>query len=143
MRTGDEMKQIKTLILILFFASACSSRHNSVSEKGAGTLGLPALDSELDKVQPELITYDLVKEKVFARTGCFNCHSDKIQKHELNLKDLDHMLADSALLKPEHPEQSELFNMVDKGEMPPSGYRKLTKSERNFIFNWILAGAKN
>jgi hypothetical protein len=44
-------------------------------------------------------------------------------------------------IKPGNPSDSEIWEVIDDGSMPPKG--KLTSLQRSYIKTWIAAGAKN
>lgn len=46
-------------------------------------------------------------------------------------------------IKPGNPAESELFEKIVSGEMPPAGNPKLTNEQVNTIKQWIVEGAQN
>lgn len=87
-------------------------------------------------------TFEKTVRPIFAKR-CFKCHSDDVQKAELNLTSKAGVLkggeSGSALTAGE-PEKSSLYELVRDKHMPPEGETPLTDAEIMTIHNWISAG---
>jgi len=82
---------------------------------------------------------------VFA-TKCTGCHGSDLAKPECRfgyVLDLKRIAANPELVIPLRPDESELWVLVQRGEMPPadSPQGSLTRSQREIIRTWIAAGA--
>jgi mono/diheme cytochrome c family protein len=76
---------------------------------------------------------------------CVRCHGEKIHKAELDLSTPAGILKggeSGAVIVPQKPEKSLLFEKVHKGEMPPGKKDPLTEAEVSRIRQWIEDGAK-
>jgi mono/diheme cytochrome c family protein/uncharacterized membrane protein len=82
---------------------------------------------------------------VFA-ARCARCHGSDVPRPRGGfgyIDDLRRLSADHDKIVPDKPDESELWQMVHKGEMPPpdSPTGPLTASEKETIRAWIAAGA--
>jgi uncharacterized membrane protein len=82
---------------------------------------------------------------VFA-ARCAGCHGPALAKPQGRfgyVLDLRKMAGSPEMVIPSHPEQSELWAVVQHGEMPPEGSPQgpLTAEEKETIRRWIAAGA--
>ena len=84
-------------------------------------------------------------QEVFA-ARCTPCHGPDLQKPRGRfgyVLDLRRMAANPELVIPCRPDQSELWELVSRNEMPPedSPGGELTAPEKQLIHDWIAAGA--
>ena len=76
---------------------------------------------------------------------CFRCHGEKLQKGGIRLDSAEALLGksnDDALVKPGHPEESRLIEVIgykDEPKMPPDG--KLLDSDAQILREWVRRGA--
>jgi mono/diheme cytochrome c family protein len=82
---------------------------------------------------------------VFA-ARCTGCHGPDLPRPKNGfgyVTDLRKLASNGALVEPSHPEKSELWELVRRGEMPPadSPQGPLTTDEKETIRAWIVAGA--
>ncbi|MGE5192166.1 MAG: c-type cytochrome domain-containing protein, partial [Deltaproteobacteria bacterium] len=76
---------------------------------------------------------------------CLKCHGEKERKAELDLRTAAAVLKggeSGAVVVPEDPEKSLLYEKVAEGEMPPGKKDKLSETEVATIRRWIEAGAR-
>lgn len=76
---------------------------------------------------------------------CGKCHTDKVQKAELNLTSAAAIRSGGEsgdVFVASNTADSLLFEMILDGSMPPEDEPQLTKSEIAVIRNWISSGAK-
>lgn len=74
-----------------------------------------------------------------AQTGC---HDNASHKEGVILTSYNSTMS-SGGVRPGYPNNSKLYRIINSGEMPPSGYPKLTADQKTLIYNWILQGAEN
>ncbi len=67
------------------------------------------------------------------------CHDANTKAEGYNLSNYSSIMKDG--IKPGNPADSEIWEVIDDGSMPPKG--KLTSLQRSYIKTWIAAGAKN
>jgi mono/diheme cytochrome c family protein len=77
---------------------------------------------------------------------CASCHGPDLAKPEGRfgyVLDLRRVAANRELVVPRFPDESELWELVRRGEMPPADSEDgpLTEPEKNSIRDWIAAGA--
>lgn len=77
---------------------------------------------------------------------CAACHGPELARPKGkfgHVTDLARLAADVAHIVPGEPEKSELFLLVDRGEMPPprSKYAPMSAAEKDAIRQWIAGGA--
>ena len=81
------------------------------------------------------------------KAKCAGCHNPKSQKGELDLTTLSGVLKGSEsgeIVEKNKPDESLLYEMVEKGLMPPEESKKpLTKAEIELIRRWIAGGMKS
>src|SRR5437763_3628203 len=82
---------------------------------------------------------------VFARK-CAGCHGPDLPKPKGRfgyVLDLRRVAGNPELLIPGRPEESELWALVSRGDMPPadSPYGPLGEAERETVRAWVAAGA--
>ena len=83
---------------------------------------------------------------VFA-AKCAGCHGSDLAKPRGRfgyVLDLRRVAANPEMVVPLHPEESELWELVQRGEMPPSEspHGPLTPAQKEVIRAWIAAGAR-
>ena len=75
---------------------------------------------------------------------CFECHGAETQESGLDLRTLTSLLQGGeqgpAIVR-NHPEQSYLVDLVQRGEMPPDKEQQLSSREQTLLRRWIRAGA--
>jgi mono/diheme cytochrome c family protein len=77
---------------------------------------------------------------------CAGCHNSALGKPEGRfgyVLDLQKVAANPELVIPSKPLQSELYLLIQEGEMPPkdSPFGKLTSAQKELVRSWIGAGA--
>ena len=75
---------------------------------------------------------------------CGKCHSESVQKGELDLSSISGIRRGGESGEPvvaESLEESYLWTLVEEGEMPPEGQPRLSKDELTLIRQWIKAGS--
>ena len=107
----------------------------------AGSLG-PLAASGQDAGQPDLPAQVLA---IF-QTKCIKCHGPDVKRPKGKfgyVTNLARVAANPAYIVPLNPAESELYLLVQAGEMPPakSDIEPLDVSQLEAIDNWILAGA--
>src|ERR1700722_105926 len=76
---------------------------------------------------------------------CLRCHGEKLQKGGIRLDSAEALLGkgnDDALVKPGHPDESRLIEVIgykDEPKMPPDG--KLPDADTQILREWIRLGA--
>ncbi|MBC7853775.1 MAG: PSD1 domain-containing protein [Pirellulaceae bacterium] len=76
---------------------------------------------------------------------CFRCHGPEVQKGELSLNSKERLLKGGEggeILVPGKPEESRLYEMVLKGEMPSDKKNPFSEKEAELLKRWIEGGAK-
>lgn len=68
------------------------------------------------------------------------CHDNISQKDGVDLSAYDKIIS-TGEVKAGDPEGSELYEVIQEGEMPPSG--PMASSQQQLIYDWIKQGAKN
>jgi hypothetical protein len=127
------MRSALFLILAIGLAG-CNYRHM----KPKGQPGEP----QSGNPGPErVVTYDMVREKVFAPL-CIECHNPDMARAGLDLTTHD---AAMAAVTRGNPGESLVYNMVEWEEMPPKRrmppLRLLTAEEKDLVKAWIEGGA--
>ncbi len=75
---------------------------------------------------------------------CGKCHSESVQKGELDLSSISGIRRGGESGEPlvaESLEESYLWTLVEEGDMPPEGQPRLSKDELTLIRQWIKAGS--
>jgi hypothetical protein len=75
---------------------------------------------------------------------CVDCHGQQSREARLDLRSLAGILSggeSGPVIVRRKPGASFLVQLVESGEMPPKGEKKLSAAERGVIRRWILAGA--
>ncbi len=67
------------------------------------------------------------------------CHDAITSAEGYNISNYSSIMKEG--IKPGDPADSEIWEVIDDGSMPPNG--KLTSLQRSYIKTWIAAGAKN
>ena len=92
---------------------------------------------------PEVPSFEKAIGPLLAR-HCVGCHGKDTRESQLDLRSLAGMLAGGesgpAIVRGK-PALSFLMHLVDSGEMPPQGEKRLTGSQRALLRRWILLGA--
>ncbi|MFN5324050.1 MAG: c-type cytochrome [Bacteroidota bacterium] len=70
------------------------------------------------------------------------CHNSVSSADGVILTDYANILA-TGEVSPGNPDESDLYEVLIKGEMPPQGETPLTQQQIDLISNWISQGAKN
>lgn len=68
------------------------------------------------------------------------CHDATTMARNVLLTSYNSIMT-TADVVPGRPDNSDLYKVIDRNEMPPSG--PLTTEQKNMIYTWILQGAKN
>jgi len=74
------------------------------------------------------------------RDNCLRCHGGDKTKADLKILDYPHLVK-ADLVVPNQPDDSELFQLVDCGSMPPGTAPKVPQKDREVLRAWIKAGA--
>ena len=92
---------------------------------------------------PDAPSYEKSIRPLLAK-HCVGCHGKDSPESLLDLRTLAGLLAGGesgpAIVRGK-PELSFLMHLVDSGEMPPKGEKKLSDTERAMLRSWILFGA--
>src|SRR5579862_2017042 len=77
---------------------------------------------------------------------CTTCHGPNLRKPKGRfgyILDLKRLAADTEKVIPPNPDESELWGLVERNEMPPADapHGPLTKEQKEIIRSWIAAGA--
>jgi hypothetical protein len=75
---------------------------------------------------------------------CQKCHGGRKQEAKLDLRTVSTMLRggeSGAVLVRGHAERSYFLEMIDSGEMPPEGEKRLAKEEIALLRRWVQRGA--
>ena len=110
------------------FLAGCAA-----SPRGIGPALPPAEAAALYEASDHQVSYRWIRENVFRICGY--CHPN--QK-----ADMFTYQGIRQLIVPGEPEQSLLYRMVYRGQMPPGGMH-LKKAELQVIYDWIRQGALN
>ncbi len=92
--------------------------------------------------EPAPRTFEKAIRPIFA-ARCFKCHSDEVQKAELNLATRAGVLkgGESGVIAiAGKPDESSLYELVHERHMPPEGETPLTDAEIQAIRAWIAGG---
>ncbi len=87
-------------------------------------------------------TFEQFVRPIFA-ARCFKCHSDEVQKAELNLSSKAGVLKggeSGPVATAGKPEESSLYELIYDRHMPPKGEPPLTEAEMQTVHDWIAAG---
>ena len=101
----------------------------------------PICASAIEKQAP---TFEADIRPLFA-AKCFRCHGPEVQKGELALNSKERLLKGGEggeILVPGKPEDSRLYELVLKGEMPNDKKNPFTAKETELLKRWIEGGAK-
>lgn len=81
----------------------------------------------------------------FLKTNCAfsGCHDAITQEDGVNLSSYYSFANDKDLVDREDPTKSELYEVLEKGEMPPAGYNVIPEDDIEMVLKWIAQGAKN
>lgn len=108
---------------------------------------LVGLQPEVVRAQPAHSTQDIGYEvrRVFA-AKCAGCHGPDLPKPKGRfgyVLDLGRMRENPEIVIPSRPDESELWVLVQRHEMPPpdSPHGSLTHAQKEIIREWIAAGA--
>ncbi|MBP7843305.1 MAG: hypothetical protein KA116_00690 [Proteobacteria bacterium] len=107
--------------------------------KNAGT---PEGSGEVPKPPEPLVpTYTSIRKNIFA-AKCILCHSVKDPSGGIALDNYQ-AIVDSELIDRRRPSRSEIYEVLEEGEMPPQGrgIEATTGEERSVILEWIRRGA--
>jgi mono/diheme cytochrome c family protein len=82
------------------------------------------------------------------RSKCTGCHGPDLPKPKGRfgyVLDLERLAGDREKIVPGRPAESELWELVDRDEMPPpdSPQGPLTPKQKEVIRDWIASGARN
>lgn len=68
------------------------------------------------------------------------CHDAATQQNGVNLTNYNSIISTGDIEKGD-PSDSDLYEEIAKGDMPPAGYTQLTAAQKQLIYDWILQGA--
>jgi hypothetical protein len=99
---------------------------------------------EPKKPEPAAVQVSFDKILPIFKAKCNICHGDPTIKGDLDLRSLMAIKKspNSKVLVPGKPDESDLFDRIKDGSMPPPGKDKLTAAEMQLISDWIKSGAK-
>jgi len=92
--------------------------------------------------EPAELSFEKSIRPIFA-ARCFKCHSDDVQKAELNLTNRAGVLKggeSGSVLTAGKPNESSLYEQIRDKHMPPAGEPQLTAAEIQTIHDWISTG---
>jgi uncharacterized membrane protein len=106
------------------------------------SVGAPDGSGEAPKPPEPLIpTYSSIRKNIFA-AKCIMCHSLKNPSDGIALDSYE-AIVNSELIDRRRPSRSEIYEVLEEGEMPPlgRGIEATTEEERSVILEWIRRGA--
>ncbi len=112
---------VKGKILLMWLAFAGCGFAAAILHGGGPAPSGEVGDAYVKRIQPLLKKY------------CFECHSKKVHKGDLDLERFDSLAAIRKDLKP----WQHLIEQVEAGEMPPKGKPQPTADERKLILAWV------
>jgi hypothetical protein len=127
-KKGDHMK-----FLILILLSSCFHQPDGSSLKFENT-GLKSIAPQVSDPIPEgpiTISYETLKT-TFLEAKCFQCH--RSMRTEIGF---------NKFLVPGEPEQTDLFNIVVEGSMPPAGKGDVLTTEELELLREYIISLKN
>jgi mono/diheme cytochrome c family protein len=106
-----------------------------------GAPPLPAADADEIALSAPAYSESAAKVKKIFQDNCYECHQYKAAKG--GIKILHHRLLVTVrkVVIPGDPDNSELYKLLTKGEMPPPEYGPLTPQEIDTVRQWIAEGA--
>jgi mono/diheme cytochrome c family protein len=101
-------------------------------------------EPEPKKPEPAAVQVSFDKVLPIFKAKCNVCHGDPTIKGDLDLRSLMAIgkSPNSKILVPGKPDESDLYDRIKDGSMPPPGKEKLTAAETQLIADWIKSGAK-
>ncbi len=125
------------LLLLLGLAAACNSTEYKTAPPGANGAGTASPTPGSLEPPTQTVTYQQVHQQIF-QPKCISCHSSG----HPNLSAYSAFALDGEHIVPGNPEQSEIYEMVENGQMPRNG-PPLTQAELDLVYRWIEQGAQN
>ena len=129
------------VVAVLGIAVACQ-RQVSTPEQQAATAASADLASAINDAKAAAVCFEAEVLPIFqsscAKSGC---HDMATHKEGYVLDSYEHIMRKG--IKPGQPFDSELFQVILDGTMPPAGNPELTKDQKIAIGKWIRQGAKN
>jgi uncharacterized membrane protein len=80
----------------------------------------------------------------FIQNNCAlsGCHDANTQSNGVDLSSYANIIL-TADVRPGKADKSDLYKVLDRGEMPPKGYPEVSDSMKLKIYDWINQGARN
>ena len=96
------------------------------------------------KPEPPSAMVSFDKVMPIFKAKCNICHGDPSIKGDLDLRSLAAIKKspNSKVLIAGKPDESDLFDRIKDGSMPPPGKERLTAAEMQLIHDWIKSGGK-
>jgi protein TonB len=101
-------------------------------------------EPEPKKPEPTAVMVTFDKVLPIFKAKCNICHGDPSIKGDLDLRSLMAIKKspNSKVLVAGRPDESDLFDRIKDGSMPPPGKEKPTPAEMQLIYDWIKSGGK-
>lgn len=137
------MKKFVSLAVFTVIVLFACQRQVSNPEDGSGNSMTDSLayESSTDAKAPT-VCFESEVLPIF-QTNCAKsgCHDAASHKEGYILDNYKHITAKGVV--PYQPHESELYEVIAEGEMPPKGNPKLTTEQVTLIRRWIRQGAQN
>jgi len=135
-------KSVSFVVLLVFIFFACQRQvSNPESSPGSNNSDSLAYEAIMDAKAPT-VCFESEVLPIF-QTNCAKsgCHDAASHKEGYVLDNYKHITAEGIV--PYQPHESELYQVIIEGEMPPKGNPKLTNEQVTLIRRWIRQGALN
>jgi hypothetical protein len=148
MKMSKRLPLLLFLLLIgLFTIEAC--KHDPLPVPNPNPQDTTKIPSDTNKIQcsPDTVYFkQTILPLLTSSCGMYGCHDAVSAAGGLNVLSYDSIMA-SGEVKPFKPFNSDLFERIIESDpdkmMPPSGFPRLSASQKEAINKWILQGAKN
>lgn len=137
-------KSILAVLLAVVVFYACQRQVSKPSTQSGGTVTVSSdMEQAINNAKGAPICFESDVLPIFqsscAKSGC---HDAKSHKEGLVLDSYRHIMQGEGIV-PGQPFQSEIFQKIYSGEMPPKGNTPLTDAQMKIIGKWIKQGAQN
>lgn len=134
-------KFIYLAVVLLVFFFACQRQVSNPNEGSSQNTDSLANEAALDAKAPT-VCFESDVLPIF-QTNCAKsgCHDASTHKEGYVLDNYKHITSKGIV--PGNPQESELYQVIAEGEMPPKGNPKLTTAQVTLIRRWIRQGAQN
>ncbi len=118
------------LVLGLVSVNCGGASHDSAQGNEDGELEAP-------------LSFALVKNNVFSKYGCINCHGPNKKSAHVDLSTYESIMNHPGLvILNADPNDSILIKVIASGDMPPRG-ATVSPADLDLLKEWISAGAPN